>query len=131
MRVRLRWRGGGVGVFPVLGYAAGVEEGKDVGVACSAAHVELLVAEDGVADVGKVLFGFGAIEPEGVPALGVEGREEIVPIEVAGFGVGGVVDVGLGDVEVEGFDFFEVGGVGVHEAPDGEHGVEVVLVEVA
>ena len=125
-------RVGGVGVFPVLRDVAGVEKRKACWCSvrrcpCGAACLRRMASPAW----GKYSLGFGAVEPEGVPALSVERADEIVPEEVAGTGVGGVVDVGAGYVEVEGFDLFEVGGVGVHEAPDGDHGVEVVLVEVA
>ncbi len=91
---------------PVLLNAFVVEEWVDVGVEGSVADGELLVAEDGVAAVGPVFFGFGRVEPEGVPALGEEFAGEAVPVDVAGFGVGGVVDAGVGDEEVFAVEFF-------------------------
>ena len=89
----------------------------------------LLVAEDGVAAVGPVFFGFGGVEPEGVPALGEEWAGEAIPVGVAGFGVGGVVDAGVGDEEVFRFEFFVGVGGGVDESPGGDQGVDVLVVE--
>src|SRR3981081_3724037 len=87
-----------VGCFaPVLLDAFVVQEGIDVGVERSVADGELLVAEDGVAAAGQVLLGCGRVEPEGVPALGEEFAGETVPVDVAGFWVGGVVDACVGN----------------------------------
>ena len=117
------------GFAPVLLNAFIVQEWIDVGVQGSVADGELLVAKDGVAAVGPVLFGFGGVEPEGVPALGEELAGETVPVDVAGLGAGGVVDAGVGDEEIFSIEFFVGVGGGVDEAPRGDHGVDVEVVE--
>ena len=88
-----------IGLLPALLDVAGVQQGKDVGVFEAAADVELFIAQDGVADVRPCLFGLGAVEPEGVPPLGEELADKLIPEKVRGGGVGGIVDLRAGNIE--------------------------------
>src|SRR5277367_3934619 len=79
--------------FPMILHAKGMIEREDVGEFSAIADRELTAAEDGIAHVRPVFFGLGAIKPEGVPSLRQQLAGQALPVDVARFGVGSVVDV--------------------------------------
>ena len=98
-RVSRKTRLSGFVCFQRCCNAAGVLQRKDVGVLQAAADMELLIAQHRVADVRPGLLRLRAVEPESVPPLGEELAHKLVPEEVRGGGIGGVVDLRAGNLE--------------------------------
>jgi len=113
----------------VLLHTASVHEGKYVSVFESAADVELLVAHACIAGVRPGLFRLGAVQPEGVPALRKELAHQLIPEEIAGRGIGGVVGLRLFELEALALHGFEVLRLRVHQGPDRDHGVDMLVVQ--
>ena len=82
--------------LPVILHTEGVRKWKDVGEFGAVADGDLAAAEDGVAHVRPVFFGLGAVEPECIPSLRQQLARQVLPVEVARLGVGGVIDVRVG-----------------------------------
>ncbi len=107
-----------------------MQEGKDIRVGHAIADGNLLVAKNGVTQVGPILFGLGAVQPERVPALSKELAREVVPVEIPRLRIRGVVDLRIGDVVVLGVQLLEVLGGWIEKSPHGDHGVHVHVVQL-
>src|ERR1022692_619718 len=115
--------------FPMILHAKRMLEREDVGEFSAIADCELTAAEDGVAHVWPVFFGLGAIKPECIPSLRQQLAGQMLPVDVARLGVGGVVDVRASHELVLCIQNLVRFGFGIEQAPDRDHGVYILFVQ--
>ena len=109
-------------------HAAGVQQRKHVGVAGAVADRDPLVEQHRVAAAVED-FGFRAVQPEAVPPLRQNRRDQQVPVRVAGGRVRRVVIERAGDDETLARQFLLVGRLRIHHRPDRNDGVDVLVVQ--
>src|ERR1039458_2516368 len=114
--------------FPMILHAKRMLERKDVGEFSAIADCELTAAQDGIAHVRPIFFGLGAIKPEGVPSLRQQLAGQMLPVDFARLGVGGVVDVRASRELVFCIQNLVRFGFRSEQAPYGDHGVYVLFV---
>src|SRR5450631_4488444 len=115
---------------PVLVYAPGVQQRKNVGVTSAIAQEQFLVKEHSIAPAVKNLR-FRTVQPEAIPALFQNRRYQRLPVGISRSWVGRVIVISTGDRETTPLKLLEVGGLRIHHRPHGNDGVHVFLVQFA
>ena len=76
-----------------------------------------------------VLFRLRTVQPECIPALREELAGKVVPVEVARRGIGGVIHVCVGNIEMIRHHGGEIFCCRIEKSPDRKHRVDVLVMQ--